>query len=86
MSRNQESTRNVSRAAEPRSYSPRTASRERDNYNDYQESDESLFQKTRQVQNESLESSRRALSKLRETELLGQKNLSTLANQSGILY
>ena len=76
--------RHTSRAAEPRSYSPRSASRDRD-YNDYQESDASLLQKTRQVQSESLDSSRRALAKLRETELLGQSNLSTLANQSGFL-
>jgi hypothetical protein len=44
--------------------------------------DEDIQDRTRQVQNESLESSRRALSKIHQAEKLGQSNLAKIASQS----
>lgn len=44
-------------------------------------SSEWLDSKTRQVQNKSLHTSRRALERLNAAESIGQKNLVTLANQ-----
>jgi synaptosomal-associated protein 29 len=47
-------------------------------------SSEWLSGKTKQVQNQSLQSSRRALERLHAAEDAGRRNLVTLANQGGI--